>query len=116
MSLVIPPVSENTFDEDVDDHIISSPKTAMNVKLIRAMKKLQASYNDEANKVIKDSTHVIATKNLNFLINLAMVTTNYVPVPEEPASFNKALNHPNTTSWEKWQEAICNEFANMNKQ
>ena len=45
-----------------------------------------------------------------------MVTTNTMPVPEEPASFDEAWNLPNSTSWEKWQEAICKEFADMNKQ
>ena len=62
------------------------------------MKKPQASYNDYANKIIEDATHGKISKNLNFLIDLAMITTEYVPVPEEPASFNEAWNHPNATS------------------
>ena len=45
-----------------------------------------------------------------------MVTTDTMPVPEEPISFNEASNHPNATSQEKWREAICKEFANTNKQ
>ena len=80
------------------------------------MKKLQASYNDNADKIIKDATHVKVSKNLNFLIDLAMVTTDSVAVPEEPASFNKAWNHPNATSREKCQKAIHKQFADMNKQ
>ena len=54
------------------------------------MKKLQALYNDDANITIKEATQVKVTKNLNFLINLAMVTINTMPVPEQPASFDDA--------------------------
>ena len=84
--------------------------------MIRAIKKLQASYNDDANKIIEEGNHVKTTQNLNFLINLAMVTTESVSIPEEPASFNEAWNHPDVTCQEKWREAIRKEFANMNKQ
>ena len=80
------------------------------------MKKLQLSYNEDANMIIKDATHGKISKDLNFLIDLAMITTESVPVPEDPASFNEAWHHPNTTSQEKWQEAICKTFADMNKQ
>ena len=45
-----------------------------------------------------------------------MVTTNTMPVPEEPTSLNEAWNHPNATFREKWQKAICKEFADMSKQ
>ena len=62
------------------------------------MKKLQALYNDNANKIIKDATQVKVSENLNFFIYLAMVTTKTMPVSEEPASFNEAGNHPGTTS------------------
>ena len=48
------------------------------------MKNLQASYNDDANKIIKGAMQDKVVKNLNFLIDLAMVTTNTMPVPEEP--------------------------------
>ena len=68
------------------------------------------------NKIMKEAMQVKFSKNLNFLIGLAMVTTNTMLVPEESVSFNEAWNHPSATSWEKWQEAICKEFANMNKQ
>ena len=44
-----------------------------------------------------------------------MVTTKTMLVHEEAASFNKAWNHPDETSQKK-EEAICKEFANMNKQ
>ena len=39
-----------------------------------------------------------AIKNLNFLIDLAMMTTDTKPVPEEPKTFTKAWNHPNASS------------------
>ena len=45
-----------------------------------------------------------------------MVTNNTKPAPEEPQTFNEAWNHPNIDSHKKWQEAICKEFADMNKQ
>ena len=46
------------FDEDVNGLVIASPTTPVNSKLIRAMKKLQASYNDDANNIIQEGTHV----------------------------------------------------------
>ena len=55
------------------------------------MKKLQALYNDNANKIVKQATNVkSAIKNLNFLIDLSMVTTDTKCVPEEPKSFTQA--------------------------
>ena len=55
------------------------------------MKKLQALYNDDANKIVEQATQEkSAIENLNFLINLAMVTTDTKPVPEEPKTFTKA--------------------------
>ena len=99
------PTSKTTkffFDKDVNEQVIASPTTPINSKLIPAMKKLQASYNDDANKIIKEGTNVKTTKNLNFLIDLAMITTKSVPVPEEPTSFNEAWNHPDITCHEKW--------------
>ena len=49
------------------------------------MKKFQASYNDDDNKIVKQATkEKTAIKNLNFLIDLAMVTTDIKPIPEEP--------------------------------
>ena len=40
---------ENFFEEDINDQVMASPKTTFNTKVIQAMKKLQASYNDETN-------------------------------------------------------------------
>ena len=107
---------ETFFDEENDDQVIASPKSQINSKLIRAMKKLQASYNDDANKIIKESTDVKTSENLNFLIDLSMISTKSISVPEEPTSFNEAWNHPDITCREKWREVIRKEFANMNKQ
>ena len=45
-----------------------------------------------------------------------MVTTETMPVPEEPIYFNEAWNRPNATSREKLQEAIYKKFTDMNKQ
>ena len=44
------------------------------------MKKLQASYNEDANKLIEEATQDKAVENVNFLINLAMVTADTMPV------------------------------------
>ena len=49
-------------------------------------------------------------------MDLAVVTTDTLLVPEEPMTFDKAWNHPNANASAKWQEAIHKEFANMNKQ
>ena len=66
------------------------------------LQKKQALYNEDANKVIKEATQDKTVKNLNFLIDLAMVTTDIIPVPEEPMTFAKALNNPNANSCAKW--------------
>ena len=58
------------------------------------MKKLQASINKDANKIIKEATQDKAVKNFNFLIDLAMVSTDTMLVPEEPTTFAKTWNHP----------------------
>ena len=66
------------------------------------MKKLRGSYNDDANKIAKKGTkEKSAIKNLNFLINLSMVSKDTKPVPEEPKTFTKAWNHPNANSCKK---------------
>ena len=81
------------------------------------MKKLQALYTKNANKIIEQATkEKSAIKNLNFLIDLVMVFSNIEPALDKPQTLNEAWNHPNKKSWRKWQEAIWKEFANMNKQ
>ena len=52
------------------------------------MKKLQASYNNDANKIVKQTTkEKTAIKKLNFLIDLGMVTSNTKHVPGKPKTF-----------------------------
>ena len=81
------------------------------------MKKLQTSYNFNANKIVKQATkEESAIKNLNLIINLAIETKDTKTVPEEPKSFTKACNHPNANYHIKWQQAIKKEFPKMNKQ
>ena len=46
---------ENFFDEDINNQVIASPKTTVNAKVIQAMKKLRALYNNDANKIIKEA-------------------------------------------------------------
>ena len=48
--------------------------TTVNAKGVQAMKKLHTQYNHNANKIIKQATkEERAIKNINFLIDLAMV-------------------------------------------
>ena len=101
--------NNNFFHEDIDHQVKITLQTIINAKVVWAMKRLQALYNDNANKIVKQ-------KKLYFLINFAMVTTDTKPVPEETKTFTKAWNHPNATSHAKWWEAMKKEFADMNKQ
>ena len=108
---------DNFFDEDIDDQVKVSPQTTVKAKVVWAMKKFQASYNDDANKIIEQATkEKSAIKNLNFLIDLVLVNTDTKPVPKKPKTFTKARNHPNANSHMKWQEAIKKEFTAMNRQ
>ena len=54
---------ESFFDEDNNDQVISSYKTTVNAKVIWAMKKLQASYNNDVNKIIKEAMQDKVAKN-----------------------------------------------------
>ena len=68
-------------------------------------------------KIVKQAIQEKSTiENLNFLIDLAMVTTDTKPLPEEPKTFTKAWNYPNATSQVKWQDMIRKEFTDRNKQ
>ena len=56
------------------------------------MRKLQASYNDNAKKIVKEAGQKKAKENLNFLIDLAtiaMVAEDTKPMKNEPQAFNK---------------------------
>ena len=79
------------------------------------MKKLQASYKDDANKTVKQATEKSSIENLNFLIDLAIVFSDIKPNNDEPQTFNNGWNYPNHESSRKWQEAICKEVADINK-
>ena len=93
------------------------PKTTINAKVVCTMKKFQALYNNNANNIIKWAMkEKSAMENLNFLIDLIMVTNDTKSVPEEHKTFNKAWDHPNENSHKKWQEMIWKKFANINKQ
>ena len=74
------------------------------------MKKLQTSYNNNANKNVKKVAQETSRKNLKFLIDLAMVAGD----TKEPQSFKKAWDHPNPQSQRKWLEAIQRD-EDMNK-
>ena len=45
-----------------------------------------------------------------------MVTNDTKPVSDKPKTFNEAWDQANEYSCKKWQEAICKEFTDMNKQ
>ena len=108
---------KKVFDEDINKEVNETPKTTINTKVVYMMKKLQASYNDDGNKIVKHATQEkSAIKNLNFLIDLAMVFNDIKPTMDELQTFNEALNHPNNESCRKWGEAICKEFDDMNNQ
>ena len=84
------------FSTKIDDEVKVTPKPTINTKVVQAMKKLQALYNDHSNKIVKQATQEKnAIKNLNFSIVLAMVTNDTKPTTKEPQTFNKDWNHPN---------------------
>ena len=64
------------------------------MKVVQAMKKLQASYNENANKIVTEVTQEKSAKeNLIFLINLAtfvMVAEDTKQTEDEPQAFNEA--------------------------
>ena len=84
------------------------------------MRKLQASYNDDANKIVKEAAQEKSAKeNLIFLIDLAtifMLAMETKPTKHEPQTFNKAWNHHHSKSQRIWQEAIQEGFGDMKKQ
>ena len=63
--------NKNCFDKDIDNEVEATPKTTINTKVVQAMKKLQALFNNSANKVIKQATQQKkAIENSNILISL----------------------------------------------
>ena len=90
-------------------------KTFMGIKLkkklkwptlnpkVAAMKNLQASCNEDANKFMEQAEQEKATKkHLNFFTDLAtftMITEDTMSMEEEPTTFYKAWNNPHPKSW-----------------
>ena len=90
--------NDNFFDEDIDNKVKATPHTTINAKVIRAMKKMQASYNDDAKKIVLQAAkEKSAVKNLNFLIDLVMATNYTKPVPEQPKPSMKLGTMPMKT-------------------
>ena len=76
-----------------------TPKTTINAKVVQAIKKLQALYNNYTNKNVKQATQKrSANKNLNFFIDLVLVANDTKQNLDELQMFNKAWNHPNEES------------------
>ena len=110
-------ITANFFDEDIDDKVKATPQTTINVKVVPAMKKLQASYNNDTNKIIKQARkEKSAIESLNFLIDLTMITNDTKSVSEEPKTLNEAWDHPNANSCAKWWQVFCKKFIDKNKQ
>ena len=94
--------NKNFFDEDNDNEVKAIPKTTINAKVVHGMKKLQALYNNDAKKFKQAAQEKCAIKNLNFLIDLAILSNNTKPSLEEPQTFNIAWNHPSKEFYKKW--------------
>ena len=109
--------SKNVFDKDIDNEVKATHKTTIEAKVVWMMK----SYKLHTMMMPKKSSSKlhkskIPSKILIFLIDLTMVPNDIIPTIEEPQMFKEDWNHPNKDSHRKWQDAICKEFANMNKQ
>ena len=79
-----------------------SPKTTFNIKLVCAMKKLQALYNNDTNNIVKEpSQEKSAYENQNFWTDMAMVVSNTKPTVDEPQAYQEAWSHPNVESCRK---------------
>ena len=59
------------------------------------MKKLQASYNNDSYKVVQEvAKEKNTSKNLTFLIDLAIATSSTMLTKDEPQMFHKAWSIP----------------------
>ena len=115
--------SENVDDDELE--VVPSPVTTVNHKVINAMKKLSASYNPEADKVIdritRGNTNIetgrdtTVVETANFLMDIGMIAKENHNDPEEPTSFQEAYNHPDPVQRKKWREAIKKELRDMIK-
>ena len=95
-------------DEDeeilqIKNEIEVTTKTTLNPKVVRAMKNLQASHDENANNIVDHATWEKAMKE-NFILSIylatiATVAEDTVPSEDEPQTFNEAWNHSNPKSW-----------------
>ena len=63
------------------------------------MKKFQALYNEDANKIVKQVSFIDFT-------TIVMVAEDTKSIEDEPKTFKEALNHAKLESLRKWKEAI----------
>ena len=69
----------------MEDEIEVIPQTIFNPKMMHAMKNLQASYNEDTNKIMEQAAKKKLQKN--FFIHLAtitMLTENTMPMEDGP--------------------------------
>ena len=136
----IPPlgnyVTDSEDESDDEQEVVASPVTTVNQKVIREMKKLSTSYNQDASananlttqqgRVTRSSVNVdneserdsTVTELANLLIDVAKVAgevKDVVPQFIEPKTFKEAWNHPDPMQRAKWREAIRKEFRDMIK-
>ena len=80
-------------------------RTTIITKVVQAMKKLQASYNEATNIIVKGEAQEKKCKTkFEFLMDLAifaMVEEDTKPTKDKPHTFSKAWNHPNVESQRK---------------
>ena len=116
---------ENEMDGDIhEDEVVPTRQTTVNTKVLRAMKKLSTSYNEDADKVIEQLSRNTNTEAgrvngeneiSNFLMDIAMIAKGLPDISDEPKSFQEAYNHPDPIKRRKWREAIRKEFRDMIK-
>ena len=99
---------ENIFDEDINDELEANPKIAVNANMVQAMKKQEASYNDDANKIVKEV--VGKKKSKIFVIDLAIaIVADDTKPPRMSPRYSTILSHEEHGTIQK-------EFDNMKKQ
>ena len=122
----IPPIDN---DEDVlNNNKEAQPNlnTAPKPKVLRAMKKLEVWYNNDAvdyiKKAAKVNTAALATEFAKFMMNttdqeqdFAFNTVLDIMTNDEPRTFQEAWDHSDMIKREKWRAAIQKEFNDMNR-
>ena len=79
------------FDKDINNQVEATPNTSINAKVVHTMKNLQVLSNDDTTKFSSKLLKKNAIKNLNFLIDLAMVTNDIKLAPEKPQIFKPGI-------------------------